>query len=159
MAWTVQGSNPSTGKRFLFSITIMSLGGLLPSTELYQGTFPGVKWLGHEVDPSPQSSIEVKNKWLHTASPPIHLHDMHINTLRTDRYFFVYIYHKSLIQSKVTFFFFLKIRHRGPFYVCSTYCVIKCVKTKRVLKGNFASSVFHSCNANDANLRHRSAVC
>jgi hypothetical protein len=27
------------------------------------------------------------------------------------------------------------------------YCVIKCVKTKRVLKGNFASSVFHSCNA------------
>jgi hypothetical protein len=25
--------------------------------------------------------------------------------------------------------------------------VIKCVKTKRVLKGNFASSVFHSCNA------------
>jgi hypothetical protein len=27
------------------------------------------------------------------------------------------------------------------------YCVIKCVKTKHVLKGNFASSVFHSCNA------------
>jgi capsular polysaccharide biosynthesis protein len=27
------------------------------------------------------------------------------------------------------------------------YCVIKCVKTKRVLKGKFASSTFHSCNA------------
>jgi hypothetical protein len=27
------------------------------------------------------------------------------------------------------------------------YCVIKCVKTKRVLKGKFALSVFHSCNA------------
>jgi hypothetical protein len=27
------------------------------------------------------------------------------------------------------------------------YCVIKCVKIKRVLKGNFASSVFHNCNA------------
>jgi hypothetical protein len=27
------------------------------------------------------------------------------------------------------------------------YYVIKCVKTKRVLKGNFASSVFHRCNA------------
>jgi hypothetical protein len=26
-------------------------------------------------------------------------------------------------------------------------CVIKCIKTKRMLKGNFASSVFHSCNA------------
>jgi hypothetical protein len=40
------------------------------------------------------------------------------------------------------------------------YCVIKCVKTKRVLKGIFASSVFHSCNAKkNANLRHRSAMC
>jgi hypothetical protein len=27
------------------------------------------------------------------------------------------------------------------------YCLIKCVKTERMLKGNFASSVFHSCNA------------
>jgi hypothetical protein len=27
------------------------------------------------------------------------------------------------------------------------YCVIKCVNTKRVLKGSFASSVFHSCSA------------
>jgi hypothetical protein len=26
------------------------------------------------------------------------------------------------------------------------YCVIRCVKTKRVLKGSFATSVFHSCN-------------
>jgi hypothetical protein len=25
------------------------------------------------------------------------------------------------------------------------YCVIKCVKSTRVLKGKFASSVFHSC--------------
>jgi hypothetical protein len=27
------------------------------------------------------------------------------------------------------------------------YCVITCVKIKRVLKGNFASSVFHNPNA------------
>jgi hypothetical protein len=27
------------------------------------------------------------------------------------------------------------------------YCVIKCVKTKRVLKRKFASPVFHNCNA------------
>jgi hypothetical protein len=32
-------------------------------------------------------------------------------------------------------------------YVRCMYCVIKCVKTKRVLKGKFSSSVFHSCNA------------
>jgi hypothetical protein len=59
--------------------------------------------------------------------------------------FFLYIYHESLIQRKVTFFF-----KSGPddlFYVRCMYCVIKCVKTKRVLKGRFASSVFHSCNA------------
>jgi hypothetical protein len=30
---------------------------------------------------------------------------------------------------------------------------------KRVLKGNFASSILHSCYANDANLHHRSAMC
>jgi hypothetical protein len=29
----------------------------------------------------------------------------------------------------------------------SIYCVIKCVKTKRMLKGTFASYVFHSSNA------------
>jgi hypothetical protein len=29
----------------------------------------------------------------------------------------------------------------------SIYCVIKCVKTKRVLKHKFASSVFQNCNA------------
>jgi hypothetical protein len=26
------------------------------------------------------------------------------------------------------------------------YCVIKCIKTKRVLKRKSASSVFHNCN-------------
>jgi hypothetical protein len=32
-------------------------------------------------------------------------------------------------------------------YAPCMYCVIKCVKTKHMLKGNFASSVFHSCDA------------
>jgi hypothetical protein len=32
-------------------------------------------------------------------------------------------------------------------YVRFMCCVIKCIKTKRMLKGKFASSVFHSCNA------------
>jgi hypothetical protein len=39
------------------------------------------------------------------------------------------------------------------------YCVIKCVKTKRVLKRKFASSVFHNCNKKNANLRDRSSKC
>jgi hypothetical protein len=58
--------------------------------------------------------------------------------------FFLYIYYKSLIQSKVAFF---KSGPEDQIKKCSKYCVIKCVKTKRVLKGNFASSIFHSCNA------------
>jgi hypothetical protein len=44
----------------------------------------------------------------------------------------------------------------------SIYCVIKCVKTKRVLKRKFASCVFQNCNAKmqkNANLRHRSSMC
>jgi hypothetical protein len=62
-----------------------------------------------------------------------------------DWYFFLYIYHKSLIQSKVTYFF--KSGREDQIKKCSNYCVIKCIKTKRVLKGNFASSIFHTCNA------------
>jgi hypothetical protein len=62
-----------------------------------------------------------------------------------NRYFFLIIYHKSLIQSKVTIFF--KSSPDDQFYVRCMYCVIKCIKTKCVLKGKFVSSVFHSCNA------------
>jgi hypothetical protein len=61
----------------------------------------------------------------------------YINTLRTG--IFSSMYHKSLIQSKVKFFF--KIQPGGPNYVRFMYRVIKCVKTKRELKGNFASPV------------------
>jgi hypothetical protein len=54
-----------------------------------------------------------------------------------------YINHKSLIQSKVTFFL---VNHALlPFFCCFIYCVIKCVKSSRVLKGKFASFVFQSC--------------
>jgi hypothetical protein len=76
-----------------------------------------------------------------------HEHSFHVtfNTLRNNRYFFLYIYHKSLIQSKVTFFF--KSGPEDQIKKFSNYCIIKCVKTKRVLKGNSASSIFHSCNA------------
>jgi hypothetical protein len=68
----------------------------------------------------------------------------YLNTLRTDQYFFLYIYHKSLIQSS---HFFLTSSPEDQSKKCSMYCVIKCVKTKRVLKRKFASSAFHNCNA------------
>jgi hypothetical protein len=34
----------------------------------------GVKQPGHEADHSPPSSVEVKNVWSYTSTPPIHLH-------------------------------------------------------------------------------------
>jgi hypothetical protein len=59
----------------------------------------------------------------------------YLNTLRTG-IFFLDINHKSLIQSKVTFF--LANHALLPFSCCFIYCVIKCVKSTRVLKGKFA---------------------
>jgi hypothetical protein len=35
------------------------------------------------------------------------------------------------------------------------YCIIKCIKNKCILKGKFASSVFHSCNAKT----HKTQIC
>jgi hypothetical protein len=49
-----------------------------------------------------------------------------------DGYFFLYIYHRSLIQSDVTF-----LQTSGPedhSEKRSMYCVMKCVETKRMLK-------------------------
>jgi hypothetical protein len=36
----------------------------------------GLKWPGHEADLSPPSSVEVKNAWSCTSTPPVHLHGM-----------------------------------------------------------------------------------
>jgi hypothetical protein len=54
-----------------------------------------------------------------------------LNTLRTG-IFFLYIYHRSLIRSDVTF-----LQTSGPedhSEKRSMYCVMKCMETKRVLK-------------------------
>jgi hypothetical protein len=75
-----------------------------------------------------------------------------VDTLTTG-IFFLYIYHKSLIQSKVTFF-----KKSGPedhFLNTRKYCVIKCIQTKRVLKHEFASPVFHNCNTKTQQKKRR----
>jgi hypothetical protein len=73
-----------------------------------------------------------------------------LNTLRTG-IFFLYINHKSLIQSKVTFFYLTTLCYH--FFCCFIYCAVKCVKSPRVLKGKFASSVFQSCKGKTPNTR------
>jgi hypothetical protein len=47
----------------------------------YCGTIPGVKRPGREVDHSPPSGAEVKNKLSYDSTPPIRLHDGNIKNL------------------------------------------------------------------------------
>jgi len=42
---------------------------ILPPTQWYWDSFPGVKQLGYDVDHSPQSRAEVKDDWSHTSTP------------------------------------------------------------------------------------------
>lgn len=40
----------------------------------YRGSFPVMKRPGRDVDPSPKSSVQVKNEWSYTTTPRIRLH-------------------------------------------------------------------------------------
>jgi hypothetical protein len=75
--WMVQGLNPSRGKKFYFlqncpdqlwDPPIFLFGG-------YQGSFPGVKQLGHEVDHLPPSSAKLMSEWSYTSAPHICLNE------------------------------------------------------------------------------------
>jgi hypothetical protein len=61
----------SQGKRFVSSPKLPD--GLWGPSSLifngYRGYFTGVKRLGQEVDSSPTSNVEVKNKWRYTSTP------------------------------------------------------------------------------------------
>jgi hypothetical protein len=60
------GSIPGKDKRF-FSSPQLSEPLWRPSTE---GTFPGGKAYRGEVDHSSLCSVEVKNTWIYTSTPP-----------------------------------------------------------------------------------------
>ena len=42
----------------------------------YQGSFPDLKWPGHDVKHSPPSFAKVKNEWSCTFNPHVFLHGM-----------------------------------------------------------------------------------
>jgi hypothetical protein len=80
MSWTIQGSNPSRGKRSLFPPKCPDWLWGAPSVLLseYQGPFPqAVKWSDHEADHSPLSTVTVKNDWSYTSTPPVYLHGVY----------------------------------------------------------------------------------
>jgi hypothetical protein len=43
------------------------------------GSFPGVKWQGHEADHSLPASSEVKKMWIYISTPSIGLHGVLFN--------------------------------------------------------------------------------
>jgi hypothetical protein len=62
----------------IFLLTTPSRSALEPTQPTIQwvrgGLSLGVKWPGREADHSPQCSVEVKNVWSYTSTPPIRLH-------------------------------------------------------------------------------------
>jgi hypothetical protein len=70
------GFESHTGKSF-FSPTKHPEEFWVPPSFQFNGTrgfFSGVKWLGCEVNHSPQSSAKVKNEYSYTSTPPICFH-------------------------------------------------------------------------------------
>jgi len=49
----------------------------MPPVQWVRELFLGIKWPGREVDHSPPSSGEVKNKWSFTCTLPVSLYDVH----------------------------------------------------------------------------------
>jgi hypothetical protein len=75
-----RSSSPGRVKNFYFSIS---------SRPALESTQPPVQWVlgvkrpGHEADRSPPTSDEVKKMWMYTSTPPIRLHGVVLNYLRT----------------------------------------------------------------------------
>jgi len=62
---------PDRGREFFSSpLHLYQLWAHPVSSQMgIRGSFPGVKWLGHEADHSTPSGAEVKNTWSYTFTP------------------------------------------------------------------------------------------
>jgi hypothetical protein len=69
----------------------------------------GVRRSGREADHSPPSSVEFKNRWSYTFTPPLRLHDVVFSWKenRDNFTFYFYLYHRWLIENNR--------QNRGPF--------------------------------------------
>jgi hypothetical protein len=76
--WTVRGSN-SGGMRDLTSLQNVQTGSGTTTlrTQFKPASLsPEIKRLGREADRLPPSSVDVKNEWSNTSTPPLCLHGM-----------------------------------------------------------------------------------
>jgi len=66
---------------FLFATAFRTaLECIQPSNQWVPGPFfPGVEWPELEDDHSPPSSVDVKNAWGYTGTPPIRFNDVVLN--------------------------------------------------------------------------------
>ena len=74
--WMIRGSNPGTGMGFCSSRNVHTKFGAhtVSCSKWIRGFFPRAERPEHEVNHSPLSSTEVKNKWSFTSDLPIYLH-------------------------------------------------------------------------------------
>jgi hypothetical protein len=68
------------------------------------GSFPGVKQPGREAHHSSPASAEVKKMWIYTSAPPIRLHGVVLNVLRTGTalsYLYIAAYPKAFTHQTI----------------------------------------------------------
>jgi hypothetical protein len=87
-------SIPGKGMRFI-SFSTCPDPFLDPTSVLFKGytkgTFPGIQQKEREAHHSPLSSVEVKNEWSYTVSPPIRLHGLHGDSPFCIKYVYIFL--------------------------------------------------------------------
>jgi len=69
--WTTGDLFPAWARILLVTASILALGISQPHTQwVPEALAPGIKRAEHEADHSPQPSVEVKNMWSYTSTPP-----------------------------------------------------------------------------------------
>jgi len=71
MGWKVWGLNPGRGKRPFFCPKCPDWPWRQPNFEVYRGSIPDTRHVGHEINHSPPSIADVQNEWCYTSTTPV----------------------------------------------------------------------------------------
>jgi hypothetical protein len=71
--WGLATGWTAGSKNFVFTVSIQTGAGARSTSSAMgtAGSFPGLKRQGLRIDNQPPSSIEVKNEWISTSTPPL----------------------------------------------------------------------------------------